>query len=182
MFDGARIDECVGSCGPPRVAVINTNYSGGGAAAVARTVHQHTNRQGEFRSTFVYSYGQAGPPSGVQVGHSWLKPLAALGFRLGGGENWLLARRTNEFLSQIERSDLVQLHNLHGYFLNPTSLLRHLNRPFVWTLHDSWVATGRCSLAANCDQWRTNGCRPCTDKRQNPGVWFNDRAARGGPP
>jgi glycosyltransferase involved in cell wall biosynthesis len=61
----------------------------------------------------------------------------------------------------FEQADIVQLHNLHGFYFN-YELLPELSkrRPVVWTLHDMWALTGHCAYSYECDRWQT-GCFSC---------------------
>ena len=59
--------------------------------------------------------------------------------------------------------DIIQLHQLHGYFLNLEVLFNFLNKlniPIVWTLHDCWAFTGHCAYFSliNCNKWETECC------------------------
>ena len=69
--------------------------------------------------------------------------------------------------------DLIHLHNLHGYYLNYSTLMRYLKKkriPIVWTLHDCWAFTGHCTHFeyAGCDRWKTDGCHDCSELREYP--------------
>ncbi|MBQ7464627.1 MAG: glycosyltransferase [Lachnospiraceae bacterium] len=69
--------------------------------------------------------------------------------------------------------DLIHLHNLHGYYLNYSILMRYLKEkriPIVWTLHDCWAFTGHCTHFeyAGCDRWKTDGCHDCSELREYP--------------
>lgn len=68
--------------------------------------------------------------------------------------------------------DVVQLHNLHGYYINYELLfefLKQYNKPVVWTLHDCWAFTGHCSCFdyACCTKWQ-NLCEKCPQKKEYP--------------
>ncbi len=76
-------------------------------------------------------------------------------------------RATKELVEKIMeiRPDVIQLHNLHGYYLNYKVLFEYLNStdiPVVITLHDCWNFTGHCThfVTAGCDKWKT-GCYDC---------------------
>ncbi|MCH5342428.1 MAG: glycosyltransferase [Acetatifactor sp.] len=76
-------------------------------------------------------------------------------------------RSTRKLIHEIEkyRPDIIQLHNLHGYYLNIEILfhfLREYGRPVVWTLHDCWAFTGHCCYFdyTQCNKWET-GCSDC---------------------
>lgn len=73
---------------------------------------------------------------------------------------------------QIIKPDIVQLHNLHGYYLNLELLFTFLadtNIPVVWTLHDCWAFTGHCTHFeyVGCKRWQTE-CNNCLEKRSYP--------------
>ena len=68
--------------------------------------------------------------------------------------------------------DVVNLHNLHGYYLNVPMLLKYLgqkNIKCVFTLHDSWLFTGHCACFYynKCDGYQT-GCKACKYKNVYP--------------
>lgn len=80
-------------------------------------------------------------------------------------------RRVVEQIKQI-RPDVVQLHCVHGYYLNYKILFEYLNStniPVVWTFHDCWAFTGHCAhfVTANCKKWKT-GCYDCPLKGDYP--------------
>ncbi len=70
----------------------------------------------------------------------------------------------------FQRADVVHLHNLHGNFFNPHSLVTLSNaRPTIWTLHDMHALTGHCAYAYSCDKWE-NGCGNCPDLNTYPAI------------
>ncbi len=75
---------------------------------------------------------------------------------------------TMQFLRQIEeiKPDIIQLHVIHGYYLNYKILFNYLNLiniPIVWTFHDTWAYTGHCGHygSINCEKWKF-GCHSCS--------------------
>lgn len=61
--------------------------------------------------------------------------------------------------------DIIHLHNIHGYFLNFKILFEFLSQidtPIVWTLHDCWAFTGRCTYfeGVKCNKWKS-ACYDC---------------------
>jgi len=78
--------------------------------------------------------------------------------------------------------DIINLHVLHGYWLNVELLFRHLRtcgKRIVWTFHDCWAFTGHCAYFdyAGCDRWKT-GCHDCPEKKTYPASLFLDRSNR----
>ncbi|PKM82457.1 MAG: glycosyl transferase [Firmicutes bacterium HGW-Firmicutes-14] len=72
---------------------------------------------------------------------------------------------------------LVHLHWICGGFLRIESLAK-LNRPLVWTLHDSWAFTGGCHIPLECRRYRESCGRCPVLKSSNPGDLSNWVMAR----
>ena len=92
-------------------------------------------------------------------------------------------RATKEVINQIKQiqPDLIQLHCVHGYYMNYKLLFEYLNTtniPVVWTFHDCWAFTGHCAhfVTAGCEKWKT-GCYDCPLKGDYPKS-FIDRSRR----
>ena len=80
-------------------------------------------------------------------------------------------KRVIELIKQI-KPDVVQLHCVHGYYLNYKILFEYLNStniPVVWTFHDCWAFTGHCAhfVTAGCEKWKTV-CHNCPLKGDYP--------------
>ena len=61
----------------------------------------------------------------------------------------------------FEYANVIQLHNLHGWYLNYELLPRMAARkPVIWTLHDMWAFTGHCAYSYGCVRWQ-KGCFNC---------------------
>lgn len=89
---------------------------------------------------------------------------------------------TKKLVAHMEayKPDLVQLGNLHGYYLNLPLLFDYLkksNIPVVWTLHDCWAFTGHCAhfTDVNCARWK-QGCFACPKRGAYPQSLFFDRS------
>lgn len=93
-------------------------------------------------------------------------------------------RATKKMIKQIEQinPDVIQLHNIHGYYIHLETLFNYLkksDKKIVWTLHDCWAFTGHCTYftCPKCDKWKI-GCNNCIRKRDYPSCWFKDRAQK----
>lgn len=62
----------------------------------------------------------------------------------------------------VQEADIIHLHWVNHGFLNPTNLskLALLNKPIVWTMHDSNTFTGGCHVRFSCENYR-NSCGFC---------------------
>lgn len=83
-------------------------------------------------------------------------------------------RETKQIVKIIEtiKPDIIQLHCIHGYYINYKILFNYINRaniPVVWTFHDCWAFTGHCAhfVTVGCEKWKTE-CRECPLKRDYP--------------
>jgi glycosyltransferase involved in cell wall biosynthesis len=61
----------------------------------------------------------------------------------------------------VKNADIIHLHWVNHSFLNPSHLaeIAKLNKPVVWTFHDSNAFTGGCHVRYTCDHFR----RQCGD-------------------
>ncbi|MGV8877524.1 MAG: glycosyltransferase [Sphingobacteriaceae bacterium] len=75
----------------------------------------------------------------------------------------------------VMQADVIHLHWINHSFLNPQHLaeLKQLNKPIVWTFHDSNAFTGGCHVRFDCDHF----IRQCGDcpvlKHPGPADWSN---------
>ena len=76
-----------------------------------------------------------------------------------------------------EKPTIVHLHNIHGHYLNYRMLFFYLKKkdiPVVWTFHDCWPYTGKCShySSANCEKWKTE-CYNCNNLECYPNSTYD---------
>ncbi len=91
---------------------------------------------------------------------------------------------TKKLIKKIikEDPDIINLHNLHGYYLNYKILfnfLKKYNVPVVWTFHDCWSFTGHCAHFdfLGCDKWKSQ-CSKCKQKKIYPASIIFDNSKR----
>ncbi|RKD20122.1 glycosyl transferase family 1 [Pelobium manganitolerans] len=62
----------------------------------------------------------------------------------------------------LQQADIIHLHWINHGFLNPQDIakLALLNKPIVWTLHDSNTFTGGCHVRFDCQHY-LNSCGLC---------------------
>lgn len=90
---------------------------------------------------------------------------------------------TNQLIDTIERinPDIVNIHNIHGYYINYKILFSYLSTksfPIVLTMHDCWNFTGHCVHfdKINCYKWKQQ-CNNCPLTHTYPKS-FIDRSKR----
>lgn len=90
-------------------------------------------------------------------------------------------RATKYLVKRIRKinPDIIQLHNIHGYYLNMEILFKYLkesNKKIIWTLHDCWAFTGHCayfSYPKECNKWQV-ACENCPRVKSYPKSFFID--------
>ena len=100
--------------------------------------------------------------------------IHALKSRLFGKTGTYSKRATKLFLNtlDVEKPDILHLHNLHGYYINFPMLFDYIktnNIKTIWTLHDCWAFTGHCAYfdMVGCNKWEAQ-CRKCIQKSGYP--------------
>lgn len=93
-------------------------------------------------------------------------------------------KATQKLIQQIKEisPDIIQLHHIHGYFLDMRVLFDYLSSvdiPIIWVFHDCWSMTGHCTHYeyVKCDRWKT-GCYDCPEKKSYPGSLLLDRSKK----
>ena len=89
---------------------------------------------------------------------------------------------TRKLIKKIEETQpaIIQLHHLHGYYINIKILFEYLasaSIPVVWTFHDCWSITGHCCHFEfiGCQKWKTE-CNQCSQKKEYPASLIIDRS------
>ncbi len=74
------------------------------------------------------------------------------------------------------RPDVINLHEMHAYFMNIRPLVRHIRKkgiPTVWTFHCEEMYTGKCGHAYNCTRYK-DGCGKCPAVHDYPkSLWLD---------
>lgn len=82
----------------------------------------------------------------------------------------------------IVNPDIIHLHNIHGNWINIPMLMKYIKtkqKNIVWTLHDCWSFTGRCSNFEHygCFRWK-KGCYKCSNNMVYPLSYFFDHSKK----
>lgn len=163
----------------PNVLIINTWYSYGGAATIARTIHQELNKTLGFNSHF-FSMEL------IEEENHHCIFNGSLAYKLSRCIN-----RVDQFFSTqywrepfskkilnskaYHEADIIHCHNTHCGFFNP-SLLNAFTKDgkkIILTLHDEWWLTGHCAITDNCNNF-DQGCKKCPDLKRYPGIFFDN--------
>lgn len=108
--------------------------------------------------------------------------LHALGSMLFDRHGLFSSSQTRRVMKKVRdlKPDIIQLHCVHGYYINYEILFEFLHEmavPVVWTFHDCWAFTGHCAHFdfAGCDKWQT-GCHGCELLKEYPKSLFFDNS------
>lgn len=104
--------------------------------------------------------------------------------RITGEMGYRYIEKTKEAIKWIDSKnpDIIHLHNIHGDWINIKILFEYLKEkdvPVVWTMHDCWPFTGRCSHFENfgCYEWK-RGCKVKCKNKVYPLTYFFDKSEK----
>ncbi len=162
-----------------RVAIVNVTAMSGSTGKIAYGMYRRLKEDGhEVRLYYGRNDAVTGTEEICMVTSKASVYLHVLLARLTGLHGYYSAAATRRLIRELEQNppDLVQLYNLHGYYLNICMLLEYLkakNIPTVYSMLDEYPYLGRCCYSFDCDQFQT-GCQHCRQKlREYPATfWF----------
>ena len=165
-----------------KLLLINTSVNSGSTGRIAEEIGQTAISQG-FESFFGFGrIGRSSKSTLIRIGSNRDIKLHGLESMLFDNHGFGSRNATKRFIQEIERiqPDVINLHNIHGYYLNAEILFEYLAKtdiPVVWTLHDCWPFTGHCSYfdRYHCEKWKT-GCYSCPNGKGYPKSLFLDRS------
>ena len=149
-------------------------------------IMEQIQRKAEKEGWKAYSFFGRGKPSneecykiGNKIGIMWDVFLTRVFDKHGHGNK----RVTRKLIKKIEEidPDVIQLHNIHGYYINIQILFKYLkkcNKKIVWTLHDCWAFTGHCAYFTfpKCDKWKKGCSGKCLRKKDYPQCLLKNNA------
>jgi putative colanic acid biosynthesis glycosyltransferase len=141
----------------PRVLALAMADAGSGSAAVAARVHRGLLAAGGA-STLVVQRRVGEAPGVVQLRRgtaSRVRHAIARGAESVTGLHLVFHSRSpgEAFDERLAAADVLHLHSIQDDLVDPAALVAWSRRmPVVWTLHDLWAATGKCSFPRDCDR------------------------------
>lgn len=165
-----------------KVLLVNVSANSGSTGRIAEEIGQTAISRG-YDSYFGYGrLCRESKSTLIKIGNDWDIIWHGLESLLWDNHGFGSRMATNKFISEVERikPDVINLHNVHGYYLNVEILFEYLAKkdiPVVWTLHDCWPFTGHCSYfdRYNCEKWKT-GCYDCPNSKGYPKSLMFDRS------
>ena len=150
-----------------RILQINTVCDFGSTGRTTRELADYLEQQGH---TCYVAYGQLNSAyhNSFKIGGKWENHFHNLFYtRLLGLHGYGTRRGTRKLIKWIKeiKPDIIHLRNLHANYLNFPMLFDYIvdhKIPVVFTLHDCFNFTGKCShyTACKCYKWQTE-CHDC---------------------
>lgn len=153
---------------------INTSVNTGSTGRIAEEIGQYALSKG-WESYIAYGRNETPSKSKlIKIGTDLDIKLHVIQTRLFDRHGLSSKISTEKLIEQIKniKPDVIQLHNLHGYYLNIEILFSFLSIakiPVFWTLHDCWSMTGHCTYFdfIGCEKWEKE-CFSCPQKNIYP--------------
>lgn len=163
-----------------KILQINTTVNTGSTGRIVEQIARHCLQRGH---EVHIAYGRRAQTSEAQlfrVGAKWDQALHLVATRLFDTHGFHSKQATIQLVRYIKayKPDIIQLHNLHGYYLHVGVLFDVLAQsrvPVVWTLHDCWPFTGHCCyyVRAECKKWESE-CGSCPLSHLYPASLLSD--------
>ena len=167
-----------------KILQINSVCGVGSTGKIAEDLYWEYKKNG-YDCTLAWGRKQGGripTQDRIQIGEKKDYLFHALEARFFDDCGFGSRKATKNFLKQVEKydPDVIQLHNVHGYYINIKYLFEFLaesNKKVIWTLHDCWPMTGHCACFdyANCQKWQTH-CFSCPLLGSYPKSFCIDRS------
>ena len=157
-----------------RVLQINATVNSGSTGRIAEDIGLVLINVGH-KSYIAYGRGnQPSKSNKIKIGNQWDANWHGVVSLLLDRHGFASRKATKQLINKIEelKPDVINLHNIHGYYVNIEILfdyLKKINIPVVWTFHDCWPFTGHCSYfdSVACEKWKTH-CQNCPKKSFYP--------------
>ena len=160
-----------------RVLLVSNVYRFSSTGQIAYLYHQELLKNGiECKMLVGIDMGVALPEDNVVFLQTKYEPMIHMYMSLLTGlEGFFSTIATKRAIKLVEefKPDVVQLFNIHGYYINSYRFLRYLKKKKVKTVYsmlDEYPYLGRCCYAFECEKYK-NGCKNCkVDRKQYPGT------------
>lgn len=161
-----------------RVLLIDVNYKYSSTGKIVHDLAHELIKSGH-KARVLFGRGELiDSDVALRVSPAWEVYFHALMTRLTGLVGVFSYFSTRRLIKQIKkfRPDVIHLHELHGYYINYSEVVRflkELNIPVVWTFHCEFAYTGKCGYAYDCEKWKTE-CSSCPQIKEYPTSLYFD--------
>lgn len=166
----------------PILLQISLEVNSGSVGRIAEQIGE-TAIQCGWESYITYARrNQASKSKLIKIGTYWDVYWHGIMTRIFDNHALCSKRATRQFIKEVDKikPDIIQIHHIHGYFINMRILFDYLSSlkiPIVWVFHDCWSITGHCAYFdyVRCEKWK-RGCYECVQKEEYPASWVFDRS------
>lgn len=166
-----------------QIVQINTVCGVGSTGRIAVEIAEASEKRGH-NCYIAYGYGSTSFPSSYRIGnrleHLFHNIVYTRVLGLHGYGSIITTYIFSKWLDRI-RPDIIHIHNIHANYLNYRILFNYIikrNVPVVFTLHDCFNFTGKCShyTAVGCKKWMTmcNNCPIYRNPTGAPSLFFDN--------
>lgn len=152
-----------------RVLIINTFVEGTSTGKIATGLYEKLIKNGH-QCKLLYGAGtESNNPDFIKIATELDIKLQWLHNQITGIHGYFspfVMKRVYKIIEEF-RPDVVQLYNLHYYYINIYRLFEYLKKrdiPIVYGMLDEYPYLGYCCYAYDCNQY-LNGCKNCNYKR-----------------
>lgn len=168
----------------PKLLQISIEVNSGSVGRIAEQIGEQAMLHG-WESYITYARNNLPSSSHtIKIGSKWDVYLHGVMTRIFDNHALSSTCATRNLIKNIKaiKPDIIQLHHIHGYFLNMKLLFDYLSKadiPVTWVFHDCWSVTGHCAHFdyVHCNKWKTE-CDNCILKRSYPASWVFDRSKK----
>lgn len=161
-----------------KVLLVDVNYKHSSTGKIVQSLAQMLVSDGHDA---LVCYGRGTKESSrlaIRISSAWEVFLHAALTRLTGLTGFFSYFSTRRLIKLIREfsPDVVHLHELHGYYLNISTLVNFLKEnsiPVIWTFHCEFMYTGKCGHAYDCDRWKVE-CHSCPQLKTYPASVYFD--------
>lgn len=165
-----------------KILQINSVCDIGSTGRTTRELADFLEQKGH-ESYVAYGHGTTNFHNSIKLGSKWENHFHNVFFTralgLHGYGTHLGTHRLIKWIDKIQ-PDIIHLRNLHANYLNFPILFDYIIKhqiPVVFTLHDCFNFTGKCShyTALKCYKWKTE-CNHCPTYRKDtaPSLFFDN--------
>lgn len=129
-----------------------------------------------------YGHGSTTYHNSYRIGNKFIQLLHNCIFSrllgLHGYGSFLSTYKFTRWLSAI-KPDIIHIHNIHANYINYKIFFNYIiknNIPVVFTLHDCFNYTGKCSYysSVSCEKWKSQCCScPIFKSTAAPSLFFD---------
>lgn len=160
-----------------RIAIINVTARTGSTGKIVQGLFNKLIADGHEVKIFYGKCDKDNSDNIIRITTGVDVTLHALLSRITGLHGYFSKIATKRLISMLDKwnPDIVQLYNLHGYYIDINMLLKYLSSSgisVVYSMVDEFPYLGRCCYSFDCEKFKT-GCYNCQiSKKEYPATWF----------